>query len=428
MTSEDEKDARVTRLIREMLARPRSVDAFRPRPPHRLYVWAPISDRPQIAAHLDWTPDGSMFTYTPEWIHTAGAYSLDPLNFPLCEEPFDIRENEGIPGVIADAGPDAFGRRVLSLTSPGSSGSSLKRILATSGRGVGAIRLTESHETCVPVVSSIEDDPLEVIEEGCRAISMGEERSDSLHALIRERCSGIGGARPKALVRFDGREVLVKFEHLGWDYWNMPVLEAACLNTARQAGIDAVKGAVISINNRSVLVVERFDRRDGKPIHYLSARSALNAFGDAESETLPPNGRATYAAIVSAARRMGIEDAGEAMFRRMVFNYAIGNTDDHLRNHGFLFDGAWRLAPAFDLVVLGGPAHEIGVGQDGLRRAMENLLSRLGDFGITKEVAIEIVDEVVDAARSLGPELDRLGMASKQRDQVLSRLCSEVKA
>jgi serine/threonine-protein kinase HipA len=144
-------------------------------------------------------------------------------------------------------------------------------------------------------------------------------------------------------------------------------------------------------------------------------------------ETLPPKGRATYASIVAAALRIGVKNAGEEMFRRMCFNYAIGNTDDHLRNHGFLFEGTWRLAPAFDLVVLGGPAHEIGVGQDGLRRSRDNLLSRVEDFGLGLRIAEDLLMQAVDAARRMGEELDRLEMPSKQRSQVLARLCDEAK-
>jgi serine/threonine-protein kinase HipA len=222
-----------------------------------------------------------------------------------------------------------------------------------------------------------------------------------------------------------GREVIAKLKRPNSDYWDIPRVEAACLATARHAGFDVVKGVVVTVNDRSVLLVDRFDRRDGQPIHYLSARSLLNAFGEGEMETLPPKGRATYASIVAAARRIGVENAGEEMFRRMCFNYAIGNTDDHLRNHGFLFEGTWRLAPAFDLVVLGGPAHEIGVGQDGLRRSRANLLSRVGDFGLGLGIAENILMQAVAAARRMGEELDRLEVPSKQRDQVLSRLCSE---
>ncbi|MCZ8158448.1 MAG: type II toxin-antitoxin system HipA family toxin [Rhizobiaceae bacterium] len=429
MTDPKEKlDSLTDELIRKHLAQARVRQPSPLAGSRRLFVWAPIKNVWQMAAHLDWLPNFGKFAYVSEWIQAQGSYPLDPLNLPLSEEPYDAPyENDGIPGVVSDAGPDSWGRAILSITSPGANGSSFTRILATSGRGVGVIRVTDSEPVDIRMVSPIEDEPLERIEEACRKVSMGEALPTSEHVVLRDKCCGFGGACPKAAVVVGKRDVIAKFQNPRWDVWDMPVVEAACLEVARQAGIDAVTGEVISVNDRHVLLVDRFDRCDGKPIHYISARSLLDAFGDADMEFGPPQGRATYAAIVTVANRIGIENAGEAMFRRMAFNYAIGNTDDHLRNHGFLFDGAWRLAPAFDLVVFGGPAHSLGLGEDRLRRTSDNVLSRVGDFGLSREVGEDILVEAVNSARRLGAELDRLGMDAKQRGQVLSRLCPEAK-
>lgn len=427
-SSKDKADLRTKELVRKLLTEARRRPPSKPAGPRRLYVWAPITDVWRVAAHLDWLPNFGKFTYTSEWIQAQGSYPLDPLNLPLSAEPFDAPyENDGIHGVVSDAGPDSWGKAILSITSPGANGSSFTRILATSGRGVGVIRVTDSESIDIPMVSRIENDPLERIEDACRKLSIGEELPKSVHALLKDHCCGFGGARPKAAVFVNGRDVIAKFQDPRWDFWDMPIVEAACLSVARKAGIDAVGGELVTVNNRNVLLVDRFDRCNDKQIHYISARSLLNAFGDSEMEFGPPKGQATYAAIVEAARRIGIENAGEAMFRRMAFNYAIGNTDDHLRNHGLLFDGAWRLAPAFDLVVLGGPAHSLGLGEDRLRRTLDNVLSRVGDFGLSRSYAEDLVAQAVDAARLLRVELDRLGMVSKQRDQVVSRLCAEAR-
>ena len=111
----------------------------------------------------------------------------------------------------------------------------------------------------------------------------------------------------------------------------------------------------------------------------------------------------------------------------MAFNYAIGNTDDHLQNHGFLFDGAWRLAPAFDLVAIGGNAMAIGLGRRGRERTRANLLSGIGDFGLKPGDASAIFDEVITAARGLGEALDQQGVAAGERAQVLRAICDEAK-
>lgn len=413
--------------IRQLLSQARENRTFAPRPPRRLYLWAPIANQLRVAAQLEWKSEVGRFSYAPEWIAADGAYPLDPLNLPLDPKPVDVYENRGIPGAVADAGPEGWGKGMLIRASPTSSWNAFDSVLDTSGRGAGALRATLTEDACLAISAPGGDDPLDRIENACQKIMLGESVDPSLNELVFQRCCGMGGAKPKAAIVVDGREVLAKFQNPRWDIWDVQRVEAACLVTARYAGIEAAKGSVVTVNDRSVLLVDRFDRHDGQPIHYLSARTLLNAFGDGETETLPPKGRATYAAIVAAARRIGIKNAGEEMFRRMCFNYAIGNTDDHLRNHGFLFDGTWRLAPAFDLVVLGGPAHEIGVGQDGLRRSRANLLSRLDDFGLDVGYALDLLTQAIDAARRVGEELDRLGMPSKQRDLVFDRLCSEAK-
>ena len=359
---EIEKKARFEAMIRKGMEEARRRE-WHPTPPKRLYLWAPLNDQPCIAAWLDWKDEIGTFHYTPEWLGAEGAYALDPINLPLADEAVEAVENRGIPGVVADAGPDSWGSGILELTLREWPRNAFERVLPSAGRGVGALLATLVEEPGAPLYSRMNNASVDQIEQACWAIVEGAERDPSLDDFLRGNCGGLGGARPKAAAVVGGREVIAKFQNTKWDYWDIPRVEAACLASARRAGIDVVTATLETANGRSVLLVDRFDRKGRKPVHYISARSLLNAFGDAEMETRPPQGRATYAAIVAAAHRIGVEGAGKEMFRRMAFNYAIGNTDDHLRNHGFLFNGWWRLAPAFDLVVIGGPAHEIGLGK-----------------------------------------------------------------
>jgi serine/threonine-protein kinase HipA len=97
------------------------------------------------------------------------------------------------------------------------------------------------------------------------------------------------------------------------------------------------------VGDRHTLLLQRFDRAAGRRIPFLSAMSMLDA-GDNEPRS--------YLEIADALRRYGAkpeEDCAQ-LWRRIVFNILISNTDDHLRNHGFLYEvGGWRLAPAYDL-------------------------------------------------------------------------------
>lgn len=391
----------------------------------RIYLWAPLAGQLKVAARLEWDRDVGRFRYAPSWLEAPGAYPLDPLNLPLEEADRVIEENRGLPGVLADAGPDRWGRRLIERLAPRVPHDEMAWVLATSGCGTGAIRASLSRSALPAVRPLYSEVTLEQIEEASRTIAEGGFPPPPMYEILCVQSGALGGARPKATMTIEGREVIAKFQQPQHDTVDVPKVEAACLTLARRAGVDAVGVRIVSAHQRSILLVDRFDRRESAPIHYLSGRSLLNVYRAFERDTIAPVGRASYAALAAAARRIGIDGAGEALFRRMAFNYAVGNTDDHLQNHGFLFDGAWRLAPAFDVVAVGGQAMAIGVGRAGRARTVDNVLSGAGDFGLTPSRATRILNEAIAAARGLGDELDRLGMVAGEREQVLRALCTE---
>lgn len=393
----------------------------------RLYLWAPLGGEMKVAARLDWDRDVGSVRYAPSWLEAPDAYALDPLNLPLGDEDRLIEQNRGIPGVLSDAGPDRWGRRLMERLSSRPPRNEAEWVLATAGAGTGAIRASLSRSALPPVQPVYPQVTLEQIEEASRQVAEGGFPPPPMYEILCVQSGALGGARPKAAMLIDGRQVIAKFQQPQQDTVDVPRLEAACLALAKRAGIDAVEASVTSAHGRSVLLVDRFDRRGGVPLHYLSARSLLAVYRASELDTVSPGGRATYAAIAAAARRMGIEGAGAELFRRMAFNYAIGNTDDHLQNHGFLYDEGWRLAPAFDIVAIGGESLAIGAGRQGRARTRENLLSGAGDFGLRASEADAILEQAITAARGLGNELDRLAMPAGERAQVLRHQCDEAR-
>ncbi len=120
--------------------------------------------------------------------------------------------------------------------------------------------------------------------------------------------------------------------------------EAIALTLAKKAGIEVPAGRVETVAKKPVLLLRRFDRDGIRRIPFLSAMSML---GSKDNETR------SYLEIVDALRQHGAAPKAdmEALWRRLVFNILISNTDDHLRNHGFLYAGqeGWRLSPAYDL-------------------------------------------------------------------------------
>ena len=156
--------------------------------------------------------------------------------------------------------------------------------------------------------------------------------------------SSLGGARPKAsVIEKDGQLAIAKFPRRD-DEINTVVWEAVALALAKKAGIEVPAGRVETVANKPVLLLRRFDRDGARRIPFLSAMSML---GSKDNETR------SYLEIVDALRQHGATPKAdmEALWRRVVFNILISNTDDHMRNHGFLYAGqeGWRLSPAYDL-------------------------------------------------------------------------------
>jgi len=155
--------------------------------------------------------------------------------------------------------------------------------------------------------------------------------------------SSLGGARPKASVREkDGHLAIAKFPRKD-DEINTVVWEAVALSLAQKSGITVPESRVENIAGKPVLLLRRFDRDGKRRIPFLSAMSML---GSKDKETR------SYLEIVDALRQHGAAPQAdmEELWRRLVFNILISNTDDHLRNHGFLYEGqaGWRLSPAYD--------------------------------------------------------------------------------
>jgi serine/threonine-protein kinase HipA len=143
---------------------------------------------------------------------------------------------------------------------------------------------------------------------------------------------------------------------------------------------------------QDIYLIERFDRvPNDEEYRRLPFISGLTILGAHESESP----KQSYRGLANQLRRFGSEPAIDAkeLWRRMVFNILCNNNDDHLRNHGFLWDGrGWRLSPAYDIVSFPQVGTErdlaIGVGRNGRRATIENALTDVASFGLTRDEAI----------------------------------------
>jgi serine/threonine-protein kinase HipA len=173
---------------------------------------------------------------------------------------------------------------------------------------------------------------------------MSDTDSDEDLRLLLAPGSSLGGARPKASLRDrDGHLAIAKFPNKG-DEVNTVLWEAVALRLAEKAGIPVPAWRLETVADRPVLLLRRFDREEGTRLPFLSAMSVLDA---------KDNEPRSYLEFVDILRQHGAapKEDMHALWRRIVFSILISNTDDHLRNHGFLWAGpaGWRLSPAYDL-------------------------------------------------------------------------------
>jgi serine/threonine-protein kinase HipA len=392
---------------------------------------------PLLAGELRLLPGmkGSVFQYSKDFIANPNAIPLDPFSLPLQPaEMVTVRDGDSlIPDAFSDAGPDVWGRAVIDRVARLERSSEFDYLLATGSNRAGALDFSidlEEHEAVSAQIDDLAD--IEIAIDQVRRKLPIEERLRHLLALG----TSVGGMRPKTIVEKEGHLWIAKFNARDEDF-DAVSMEYAGMLLANQCGI-----AVPDVHKhqfqdqRIALLVRRFDREsldDGQygRIPYISARTLLRGYGREIDGTVPSE--YSYILLAQVRRLTGQEETLGAdlkeIFRRMVFNILIDNTDDHERNHGFLYERGWRLAPAFDissqLTALGYQAMKVGA--DNTHSTLVNALSECAHFGLKPEEALELVNQLIDATGSLqaiyrdaGVDSERVENAARIRDNIIS--------
>ena len=233
--------------------------------------------------------------------------------------------------------------------------------------------------------------------------------------------SSLGGARPKASVRDDdGQLAIAKFPHKE-DTVNTVLWEAVALTLARRAGIEVADWRIIPLAQKAALLVRRFDRQGNRRIPFLSAMSMLAAADDDDELH-------SYQEIADALRRHGASPRQDLaqLWRRAVFNVLISNTDDHLRNHGFLYAGpeGWRLSPAYDLnpvpVDIRPRILSTAIGADDPAASMDLAFAHAGYFGLKPGEARGNAAEVANAVSAWRRIATAQGLKAHDIDRMAS--------
>lgn len=395
----------------------------------------------------------SRFAYGLGYLKRPQAIEVDPVSLGLADREA-VRGQQlfpvnGLPefGGIRDAAPDAWGRRVIEARRkvPANSLSEADYLLEAGGDRVGALDVRPGLQSeTSPSAGDLQS--LEYLMQAAEAVELGMPVPAQLEAFLGAGPSA-GGARPKASVRDEqGALWLAKFPAQG-DTFDVARAEACTLELARRCGLTVPEVRHRVIAGRPVMLIRRFDRYWARAGHQPDGDVALHdsrpgagliegrvpfasgltlvACSEFESRTK------SYADLSAAIRRHVhpplIQSAREELFARMVFNIFVSNDDDHLRNHGFVFDqrvGGWLLSPLYDVVPRPGHAQErrlhLEVGEQGKLATLDNALSRYPAFTAARADAVALVRRVWAEVRQWKTTFEDFGADARLLSQMSS--------
>ena len=390
-------------------------------PKDQLYVWVLVDpSNPTLVGELKLSQlvsDCATFAYAPEW-----------WNFPLSEDLPIIQGQEfsaglrgSAPGAIDDARPDRWGERIIRHIDRPARLSILEMLLFAGDDRFGALGISVSAEHYIPryVGPYPQLSDLSQLARAIEDVQLQAPITPEIARLVQPGVT-LGGARPKALLETDDGSCVIKFSELD-DPVDTPLIEHATMTLAATAGIDVAATGVLPLaprlgKTRHALTIQRFDRLGGYRMHCLSAKTVLKAAGLSES----------YGALATILLRLGNPDRQNAMredlFKRMVFNILMDNTDDHERNHCVRlgFDGYYALTPAFDVLpTLQNLGYQsLSVGGRGAESTLENALSELSEFGIKRPRAIELIQLVARTVDQWAHHFVQQGVGQADMEQL----------
>ena len=384
------------------------------------------------------------FEYTPEFINSG--LEIAPLTMPLVPRIYSFQNREayptfmGLPGLLAEALPDAFGRALLDkwLEAQGRlNANPVERLCFQGTRSMGALEFKPSKERILNTEQAIEIDSLvraahEALANKAAFQTNLTKSTDALLDILRVGTSA-GGQRAKAVIAYNDATGEVRSGQTtapkGFDYWLIKLDGVEVVNRtsshgqsvfsepshfgemeyvhyliAKEAGINMTECRLYREHDRAHFMTRRFDRVNGEKIHMQT----LCGLAHYDFNMLHAY---SYEQAFAVMRRLRLPytDASE-FYRRMVFNVVARNQDDHTKNISFLMDkqGVWHLSPAYDMSWAYNPAggwtasHQMSIHNKWESITREDLLNVASEMNIKH--AKDIIDQVNEAV-SLWPRL-----------------------
>ncbi|HUC35619.1 MAG TPA: HipA domain-containing protein [Acidimicrobiales bacterium] len=361
-----------------------------------VWTWLPGAVEPVVAGRVDQVGDELRLTYGQSYLRRSDSVPLQHVGLPLVAGQQRPAIGLDAHGVIRDAAPDSWGMQVILRRRVGAGAQDptvlplITYLLESGSNRIGAL---DFQDTADDYRARTKHGTLtELVEAGdrlARGLPFSPELDDAL-----TYGTAIGGARPKALLMDGSRQLIAKFS-VSTDTFPWIQAEAIGMELARRCGVDTAPTTLTTAAGRDVLLIERFDRPEGG--RRLSVLSALTLLGLHELA-------ARYGSYVDLAEQIRLRfDAPDAtlqqLFRRLVVNVLVGNTDDHPRNHAAFWDGTTlTLTPTFDVCPqprsTGETAQVMAFGANGERRSrLAACIGAASVFQLSEREASSVIDE-----------------------------------
>jgi serine/threonine-protein kinase HipA len=388
-----------------------------------VWIWLPGASVPVVAGRVEKHGPLHHFTYGQSYRELDNAIALSPFELPLQPGTFEPVGMNTIHSCLRDSAPDAWGRRVVGYKYPQLAADELDYLLLSGSDRIGALDFQVSASEYVPRESDHPtlDDLLAAAEllEANRPLPPELER-----ALLRG--TSIGGARPKALIDHAGKHFIAKFGSTT-DVYPVAKAEYIGMRLAAHAGLTVAPVSLASSLGKDVLMIERFDRVDtatGTTRRLMLSGLSLLELNEMEARY------ASYSDLADRIRQRFSEPQAtlEELFKRLVFNVLVGNTDDHARNHSAFWDGRdLSLTPAYDICPQlrtgqeASQAMDIG-GVAGNAATLTNVLSVCGKFQLRAPDARSMIEQLIAVVKDNWVAVcEEAGLAAVERDRLWGR-------
>jgi len=357
-----------------------------------VWIWLPQCPEPIVAAQISLIQGKYHFVYGRTYLERQHSISLSPIELPLQRGTFEPEGLNEIHSCLRDAAPDAWGRRVLDYKY--SNLSELDYMLLSSSNRIGALDFQQSGTH----YKAKESTPPQ-LQDLLQAAQLIEARKPLPPELDQAHGTGVGGARPKALMTDNRKQYIAKFSS-STDHYDIVKAEYVAMKLAKMAGINVAQVRLEHPLGKDVLLVERFDRiahHDFFERRIMLSGLSLLKLNEMEARY------ASYPQLAELIRHQfknPIKSLHE-IYKRIIFNILIGNTDDHARNHAAFWDGtALSLTPAYDICPQNRTGREATQamnleGKQGNHSTLANALSVCHIYRLEEWQAKEIINTIV---------------------------------